>query len=184
MHQIIDKVKVLFDSDQIQAKCEELGEQLSKDYKDKNVLLVGLLKGCIPFMSDLMRHITIPIRVDFMDVSSYHGGTFSSGQVKINKDLDTNIEGVDVLIAEDIVDTGQTLDVVIRMLKLRKPNSIRIVTLLDKPEGRVVDLKPDYVGFTISKMFVLGYGLDYDEYYRNLPYIGVVNTEEVSKKEV
>lgn len=182
MHSIIDRI--LIDSDQIQAKCKELGEQISKDYEGKNVLLLGLLKGCIPFMSDLMRHITIPIRVDFMDVSSYHGGTFSTGQVKINKDIDTNIEGVDILIAEDIVDTGRTLDAVIQLLALRKPNSIKVVTLLDKPAGRKVDLKPDYVGFTIPPVFVLGYGLDYEEYYRNLPYIGVIKEEVLTKKEV
>lgn len=182
MDQIIDRI--LIDSEQIQAKSKELGELISKDYKGKNVLLLGLLKGCIPFISDLMRYITIPIRVDFMDVSSYHGGTASTGQVKIIKDLDTNVEGVDILIAEDIVDTGRTLDAVIRLLKLRKPNSIKVVTLLDKPEGRVIDLKPDYVGFTIPQVFVLGYGLDYNEYYRNLPYIGIIKEEVLTKKEV
>lgn len=179
MHQDIERI--LIDSEKIQLKCKELADQISKDYEGKNVLVVGLLKGCVPFMSDLTKNISIPIRVDYMDVSSYHGGTFSTGQIKVLKDLDTNIEGIDVLIAEDIVDTGRTLQAVISMFELRKANSVRVVTLLDKPEGRVVELTPDYIGFTIPKEFVVGYGLDYEEYYRNLPYVGVLKQEVYSK---
>jgi hypoxanthine phosphoribosyltransferase len=179
MHQDIEKI--LISEEEIREKSLELAEVISKDYKGKNLLVVGLLKGCIPFIGDLTKHITIPIRIDYMDVSSYHGGTYSTGQVKVNKDLDTTINGVDVLIAEDIVDTGKTLKTVIEMFNFRGAKSVKVVTLLDKPEGREVELKPEYVGFTIPKEFVVGYGLDYDEYYRNLPYVGVLKEKVYSK---
>lgn len=178
MHQ--DIKKILISQEQIATRCKELGEVISKDYEGREILVIGLLKGCIPFMSDLVRHITVPVQMDYMDVSSYHG-TSSTGQVKVLKDLDTDIEGLDVIIAEDIVDTGQTLNTVIKMFNLRKANSVKVVTLLDKPEGRTIELEADYVGFTIPKEFVVGYGLDYNEYYRNLPYVGVLKEKVYSK---
>ncbi|MDF2699818.1 MAG: hypoxanthine phosphoribosyltransferase [Haloplasmataceae bacterium] len=173
--------KVLVSEEQILEKCKQLGQQISKDYEGKNLIVVGLLKGCVPFMSDLTKNISIPIQIDYMQVSSYHGGTESTGNVKVIKDLDYNINGLDVLIAEDIVDTGKTLKKVMEIFNLRGVNSIKIVTLLDKPEGRVVELIADYVGFTIPKEFVVGYGLDFDEYYRNLPFVGVLKEEVYSK---
>jgi hypoxanthine phosphoribosyltransferase len=179
MHQEIEKV--LLNEESIQLKCKELAKIISKDYNGKELLVVGLLRGCVPFIGDLTKHITIPMRIDYMDVSSYHGGTASTGQVKVNKDLDTNINGLDVLIAEDIVDTGRTLKTVMEMFYFRGAKSVKVVTLLDKPEGRTVELKADYVGFTIPKEFVVGYGLDYEEYYRNLPYVGVLKEEIYSK---
>jgi hypoxanthine phosphoribosyltransferase len=179
MHQ--DIKKILVGEDEIRLKCQELAAQISKDYEGKELLVVGLLKGCVPFIGDLAKHITVPMRLDYMDVSSYHGGTYSTGQVRVNKDLDTTIEGIDVLIAEDIVDTGKTLKTVMEMFTFRGAKSVKVVTLLDKPEGRQVELKADYVGFTIPKEFVVGYGLDYEEYYRNLPYIGVLKEEVYTK---
>lgn len=179
MHQDIEKI--LVSEEEIQIKCKELAAQISKDYEGKNLLVVGLLRGCVPFIGDLTKHISIPMRLDYMDVSSYHGGTYSTGQVKVLKDLDTNIEGVDVLIAEDIVDTGKTLKTVMEMFHFRNAKSVKVVTLLDKPEGRQVELIPEYVGFTIPKEFVVGYGLDYDEYYRNIPYVGVLKEKVYSK---
>lgn len=179
MHQ--DIKKILVSQEQIEQKCKELGEIISRDYEGKKLVVIGLLKGCIPFMSDLVKHITIPIHLDYMSVSSYHGTTASSGNVRVNKDLDMSIQGYDVLIAEDIIDTGQTLKKVMEMLSVKGAKSIKVVTLLDKPEGRLIDFKPDYVGFVIPKEFVVGYGLDYNEYYRNLPYIGVLKEEVYSK---
>lgn len=179
MHQ--DVKKILITQEEIENKCKELGAQISLDYKDKNLVVIGLLKGCNPFISDLVRHITIPLRMDYMSVSSYHGGTESTGNVRVNKDLDSSIINCDILIAEDIVDTGKTLKKVMEMLSVKGAKSIKVVTLLDKPEGRVVDLIPDYVGFVIPKEFVIGYGLDYNEYYRNLPYVGVLKEEVYNK---
>lgn len=179
MHQNIKKI--LVNQEAIADKCKELGNIISHDYKDKNLVVIGLLKGCVPFISDLVKHISIPMRLDYMSVSSYHGGTASTGHVRVNKDLDASINGCDILIAEDIVDTGKTLKKVIEMLTVKGANSVKIVTLLDKPEGRLVKLVPDYVGFVIPKEFVVGYGLDYEEYYRNLPYIGVLKEEVYSK---
>lgn len=175
MHQ--DIKKILVSEEEIAKKCKELGERISIDYKDKNLVVIGLLKGCNPFISDLIRHISVPVRIDYMSVSSYLGGTESTGNVRVNKDLDSSIIGCDVLIAEDIVDTGKTLKKVMEMLSVKGAKSIKVVTLLDKPEGRVVDLVPDYIGFVIPKEFVVGYGLDYNEYYRNLPYVGVLKEE-------
>ncbi len=175
-----DIKKILVSAEEIANKCKELGEKISNDYKDKNLVVIGLLKGCIPFMSDLVKNISIPLRLDYMSVSSYHGTT-STGNVRVNKDLDSSIIGCDVLIAEDIVDTGLTLVKVMEMLSVKGANSIKVVTLLDKPAGRLVDLIPDYVGFEIPKEFVVGYGLDYDEYYRNLPFIGVLKEEVYTK---
>lgn len=176
-----DIKKILVTEAEIQEKCKELGRIITNNYKDKNLVVIGLLKGCIPFMSDLVKHIDVPLRLDYMSVSSYHGTTESSGHVRVNKDLDTSINGCDVLIAEDIVDTGKTLKKVMEMLSVKGARSIKIVTLLDKPEGRLVELIPDYVGFVIPREFVVGFGLDFNEFYRNLPYIGVLKEEVYSK---
>jgi len=171
---------ILVSQEQIEARSSELGQELSADYEGKDPVLLGLLKGSVPFMGDLMKHLGIRAELEFMDVSSYHGGVASSGQVKIIKDLDTSVEGRHVLIVEDIVDTGFTLKKVIELLKHRGAASVEVVTLLDKPGGRVVEMKPKYVGFTIPKAFVVGYGLDYNEFYRNLPYVGVLKEEVYS----
>ena len=152
-----------------------------EDYKDKNLLMVSVLKGSVVFMSDLMRAVTIPCRIDFMSVSSYGSGVKTSGVVKIMKDLDIALEGYDLLIVEDILDSGMTLDYIIEMLQGRNPKSVKICTLLDKPERRKVNLKADYFGFTVPDEFVVGYGLDYDERYRNLPYIGILKPEVYTK---
>lgn len=175
-----DIKKVLISSEEIENKVEELGVQLTKDYMDKKPLVIGLLKGCVPFMGDLIKKIDCHLEMDFMDVSSYEGIN-STGVIRVNKDITADLEGRDIIIAEDIVDTGRTLKHVIGLLKDRGAKSVKVVTLLDKPEGRVVELEADYVGFIIPKEFVIGYGLDYNEYYRNLPYIGVLKEEVYSK---
>ena len=169
-----DLEKVLITKEEIQVRCEELGKELTETYKDSNPLVVGVLKGAVPFMADIIRSIDAYLELDFMDVSSYGNATVSSGEVKIVKDLDTNVEGRDLLIVEDIIDSGRTLAYLVDLFKYRKANSVKIVTLLDKPEGRVVDIEADYVGFNVPNEFVVGYGLDYAEAYRNLPYIGVL----------
>ncbi|MGA9172750.1 MAG: hypoxanthine phosphoribosyltransferase [Thermoactinomyces sp.] len=178
MHQ--DIKEILISERQIQEKVAELGNVLSKEYKDLNPLCICILKGAVPFMADLIRKLEIPLEMDFMAVSSYGNSTTSSGVVRILKDLDSSIEGRHVLIVEDIIDSGLTLSYLVEMLKGRNAASIKIVTLLDKPERRKVDLSPDYSGFTIPDAFVVGYGLDYAEKYRNLPYIGILK-EEVYK---
>lgn len=169
-----DIERVLITRDQIQARCAELGKELAETYKGKNPLVVGVLKGAVPFMSDIVREIDTYVELDFMDVSSYGNATVSSGEVKIVKDLDTNVEGRDLLIVEDIIDSGRTLAYLVDLFKYRKANSVKIVTLLDKKEGRVVDIEADYIGFDVPNEFVVGYGLDYAEAYRNLPYVGVL----------
>jgi hypoxanthine phosphoribosyltransferase len=169
-----DIQEVLFSQDDISKMIKILGAQISEDYKDKNLLLVSILKGSIVFMADLMRSITIPCRIDFMAVSSYGSGTKTSGVVKIIKDLDINLEGYDVLIVEDILDSGKTLSYILDLLLGRNPNSVRICTLLDKPDRRQVDLTPEYKGAEVPDEFVVGYGLDCDERYRNLPFVGVL----------
>jgi len=153
---------------------------LSADYADKFPLAIGILKGAMPFMSDLMKRVDAYIEMDYMDVSSYGNATVSSGEVKIVKDLNTSVEGRDILIIEDIIDSGMTLSYLVDLLKYRKAKSIKIVTLLDKPSGRKVDLEADYVGFEVPDAFVVGYGLDYAEKYRNLPYVGVLKKEVYS----
>ena len=169
-----DIAKVLISEEQLQAKVAELGAQISRDYEGKDLLLVSILKGSVVFMADLMRAITEPCSIDFMVVSSYGGAnTTSTGLVKIVKDLDQDLSGKDVLIVEDILDTGVTLSHLVPMLKLRRPNSVRLCTILSKPSRRKVDIEPDYCGFEVPDEFVVGYGLDYDEKYRNLPYVGV-----------
>ena len=170
-----DDIKnVLVSEEELKAKVRELGAQISRDYEGKNLVLVSILKGSVVFMADLMRAVTIPCSIDFMVVSSYGGSNTSSGLVKIIKDLDGDLSGKDVLIVEDILDTGITLSNLVPMLKMRHPNSVKICTILDKPSRRKADIKPDYEGFQVPDEFVVGYGLDYDEKYRNLPYIGIL----------
>lgn len=172
-----DIKEVLVTEEQLKEVNERLGAKITEDFKDKNLLVVGILKGSIYFMTDLTRYIDLPLKLDFLAVSSYGVGTSSSGAVKILKDIDINLEGYDILLVEDILDSGRTLHYVCEMLKTRKPKSVSIVTLLDKPERRVVDLTPDYVGCQVPDEFVVGYGLDYDQKYRNLPYIGSLKRE-------
>lgn len=169
-----DKIKVLLTEEEVDAKIKKLGDQISKDYAGKAVHLVCVLKGGVFFTCELAKRIGVPVSLDFMSVSSYGNNTSSSGAVKIIKDLDEPLEGKDVLIVEDIIDSGNTLHYLVEILYKRQPNSIKICTLLDKPERRVADVKVDYVGFNIPDEFVVGYGLDYAQKYRNLPYIGVV----------
>ena len=169
-----DDIKnVLVSEEELKAKVRELGAQISRDYEGKNLVLVSILKGSVVFMADLMRAVSIPCSIDFMVVSSY-GGSNTSSLVKIIKDLDGDLSGKDVLIVEDILDTGITLSNLVPMLKMRHPNSVKICTILDKPSRRKADIKPDYEGFQVPDEFVVGYGLDYDEKYRNLPYIGIL----------
>ena len=173
-----DIERVLITDEQIKEKIKQLGEKINNDYKQSdNFLLVGVLKGAVLFMSDLIRHIDIPLQIDFMAVSSYGSSTESSGVVRILKDLDETVEGKDLLIVEDIIDSGLTLSYMCNILRSRKPASIKICALLDKPSRRKVDLNVDYLGFEIPDHFVVGYGLDYAEKYRNLPYICVLKPE-------
>ncbi len=172
-----DVAEILITEEELQARVAELGKAISNDYRGKDLLLVCILRGAVVFLSDLMRHITIPHEIDFMAVSSYGAATETSGIVRILKDLETSIEGRDVLIVEDIVDTGLTLNYIINNLKTRRPASLRTCVLLNKPERRLVDVPLDYVGFDIPNKFVVGYGLDYGEKYRNLPFIGVLKPE-------
>ena len=169
-----EKIRVLIPEEDIQKRIAEVGAALSRDYEGKEVLMICVLRGGVFFACELAKHITVPLSMDFMCVSSYGSGTVSKGTVKIIKDLDENIEGKHVLIAEDIVDSGNTLSTLIKLLKVRKPASVKLCTLLDKPERRVVDIEADYSCFKIPDEFVVGYGLDYDKHYRHLPYIGVV----------
>ena len=169
-----DILKVLVSEEELKAKVAELGAQISKDYEGKNLVLVSILKGSVVFMADLMRAVSIPCSIDFMVVSSYGSGVKSSGVVKIVKDLDVPLAGKDLLIVEDILDSGLTLSYIKELLASRGPASIKIATLLDKPSRRKVDLVADYIGFSVPDEFVIGYGLDYDEKYRNLPYIGIL----------
>lgn len=172
-----DIEKSLYSREEIDIKTKELGQQITKDYADKNPLVIGILKGAIPFMADLIREMDMQLEMDFMDVSSYGEALVSSGEVKIIKDLDTNVAGRDLLIVEDIIDSGQTLKYLVELFKYRQAKSVKIVTLLDKPEGRVVDIYPDYSGFNVPNEFVVGFGLDYKENYRNLPFVGVLKPE-------
>ncbi|WP_409305872.1 hypoxanthine phosphoribosyltransferase [Peribacillus sp. SCS-155] len=177
-----DIEKVLITEEEIQEKIEDLANQLEEDYQDKFPLAIGVLKGAMPFMADLLKRIDSHLEMDFMDVSSYGNSTVSSGEVKIIKDLDTSVEGRDLLIIEDIIDSGLTLSYLVELFRYRKAKSIKIVTLLDKPTGRKVDIKPDYAGFIVPDEFVVGYGLDYAERYRNLPYIGVLKPQIYQEK--
>ena len=171
-------IKVMLTEKEVDERIQEMGRQISKDYEGKQVHLVCLLKGGSFFMCELAKRITVPVSLDFMSISSYGSDTKSSGVVKIVKDLDEPLKGKDVLVVEDIVDSGRTLSYLLEMLRDREPKSLHLCTLLDKPDRRVVDVDVDYTGFQIPDKFVVGYGLDYDQRYRNLPYIGVVEFEE------
>ncbi|OYD06350.1 hypoxanthine phosphoribosyltransferase [Paludifilum halophilum] len=175
MHEDIQEV--LISETEIQTKVKELGTRLTQDYRDLNPLCICVLKGAAPFMADLVRRIDIPLEMDFMAVSSYGASTRSSGVVRIIKDLDASVEGRHVLVVEDIIDSGLTLNYLLELLRQRNAASTKVVTLLDKPNRRTTGLKPDYSGFTVPDAFVVGYGLDYAEKYRNLPYIGVLKKE-------
>lgn len=176
-----DIKQILITEEEIKAKCKELGTQLAKEYDGRFPLAIGVLRGALPFMSDILRHMEIHLEMDFMDVSSYGSDTRSSGEVKIVKDLDTKVEGRDLLIIEDIIDSGLTLNYLVDLFKYRKANSIKIVTLLNKPAGRTSVINADVVGFEVPNEFVVGYGLDYAQRYRNLPYIGVLKEEVYTK---
>ena len=168
--------KVLISEEEITVRCKELGKQISEDYKDSVPIMVGLLKGSVPFMAELLKNITIDCETEYMSVSSY-SGTESMGDVRINKDLDRSVKGFDVLVVEDIVDTGRTLEKVKELLYSKGAKTVKVVALLDKPSRRVVDISAEYVGFTIPNEFVIGFGLDFDQKYRNLPYVGVLKEE-------
>jgi hypoxanthine phosphoribosyltransferase len=175
---VSDVAEVLLTEEQIEAKVAELGRQISADYAGRDLTLVSVLKGSLPFMADLMRSISLPLRIDLMEVSSYGGtSTESSGLVRILKDLSAPIDGRDVLLVEDIIDTGLTLNYLIRYLKGKNPRSIKVCSLLDKPARRLVEIPLDYVGFEIPDAFVVGYGLDFGEVYRNLRFVGVLRPE-------
>ncbi|WP_042354646.1 hypoxanthine phosphoribosyltransferase [Bacillus rubiinfantis] len=178
-----DIEKVLVTEEAIQEKIKVLATQLTEEYRDKFPLAIGVLKGAMPFMADLLKRMDCYLEMDFMDVSSYGTALVSSGEVKILKDLDTSVEGRDILIIEDIIDSGLTLSYLVDLFRYRKAKSIKIVTLLDKPTGRKSNIKADYVGFIVPDEFVVGYGLDYLEKYRNLPYIGVLKPEVYSNNE-
>jgi hypoxanthine phosphoribosyltransferase len=171
--------KVLIEDDAVAARVAELGAEVSEDYAGKDLLLVGVLKGAVFFMADLMRQLTIPCEVDFMAISSYGASTDSSGVVRILKDLDINIEGRDVLVVEDIIDSGLTLSYLIRNLESRNPASLEVCALLTKPARREIDVRVRYTGFEIPNEFVIGYGLDFGERYRNLPYVAVLDPDAV-----
>ncbi|MBO5198325.1 MAG: hypoxanthine phosphoribosyltransferase [Lachnospiraceae bacterium] len=172
-----ERIDVLISKEAVEAKIKELGEQLSRDYAGRRLHLICVLKGGVFFMTELSKHISLPVTIDFMSVSSYGDEMVSSGRVKIVKDLDESIEGKDVLVVEDIIDSGRTLSYLLDILKSRKPASMKLCTLLDKPDRRVTEVEVDYTGFQIPDEFVVGYGLDYKQIYRNLPYIGIVVQE-------
>lgn len=169
-----ESIRVLVSEEDVDKRIYEIGTQISRDYEGKDLHIIGILKGSVFFMCELAKRVTVPVTMDFMSVSSYGSGTISTGIINIKKDLDESLQGKDVLIVEDIIDSGNTLYHLLDVLKKRHPRSIRICTLLDKPERRVKDVKVDYVCFRIPDEFVVGYGLDYAQKYRNLPYIGVV----------
>lgn len=169
-----DKVRELIPEAEIEKRVRGLGEQISRDYAGKELHVICILKGGVFFMCELVKHITVPVTHDFMSVSSYGDGTVSSGRIKIIKDLDDSIQGKEVLVVEDIVDSGRTLHHLLQLLRARSPESIRLCTLLDKPDRREVEIPVDYTGFSIPDLFVVGYGLDYAQHYRNLPYVGVI----------
>lgn len=176
-----DIQEVLYSREYLAGVVGELGRRISEDYKDKNLLMVSVLKGSVVFMADLMRAVTIPCAIDFMSVSSYGSGTKTSGVVKIIKDLDVNLEGKDLLLVEDILDSGMTLHYIRDMLRQRNPSSIKLCTLFDKPERRQADVTADYFGAVVPDAFIVGYGLDYDEKYRNLPYVGILKPSVYEK---
>lgn len=169
-----DKISVMISEEEIEKRVKEMAAQIDKDYEGEEVLLICILKGSIFFTTELSKHLTVPTKFDFMSVSSYGDATVSSGRVKIIKDLDDSIEGKNVIVIEDIIDSGRTLAHLLALLKVRNPKSIKLCTLLDKPDRREVEVNVDYTGFQIPDAFVIGYGLDYKQMYRNLPYVGVL----------
>lgn len=169
-----DIQQVLFSEEEIAEIVQKMGARISEDYKDKNLLMVSILKGSVVFMSDLMRAITIPCGIDFMAVSSYGSGVKTSGVVKIIKDLDINLKGYDVLVVEDILDSGLTLSYILELLRSRLPKSVKLCTLFDKPDRRTANVKADYTGSVVPDEFIVGYGLDYNQKYRNLPFVGIL----------
>ena len=169
-----EKIKVMLSEEELAGRIKELGAEISKDYEGEEIFLVGILKGAAFFATELAKRITVPVIIDFMSTSSYGAGTTSSGEVRITKELDLDMTGKNVLIAEDIIDSGNTLSYLLQYFKDKGAKSVRLATMLDKPDRREVDVKVDYNGFTIPDEFVVGYGLDYDQRYRNLPYIGIV----------
>ena len=173
-----EKIHVRIPEEKLEARIKEIGRKISEDYAGREILIVCVLRGGVFFACELAKHITVPVRMDFMSVSSYEDGTESLGRVKILKDLDENLEGRDVLIVEDIVDSGNTLHKLMRVLEVRRPASLKLCTMLDKPERRTVEIPVDYTCFEIPDAFVVGYGLDYAQKYRNLPYIGVLDLGE------
>jgi hypoxanthine phosphoribosyltransferase len=177
-----DIKEVLVSKMEIENICERLGKQLENDYRGKDLVVVGLLSGCLPFMADLVRHINLHLATDYIKVSSYNGGTTSSGHIEIKSDLNIDVSGKNVLIVDDIIDTGLTLkEVVNYFLNIKKAKTVKTCVLLDKKEGRKEKIEADYVGTLVPKKFVVGYGLDYEDFYRNLPYIGVLKEEVYSK---
>ena len=172
-----DIEKILVTEEELAQVTKKLGEQITRDYTGKKLLIVGVLKGSIYLLTDLSRHIDLPCHIDFVQASSYGSGTVSSGEIEIIKDISEDLSGFDVLLVEDILDTGRTLKHIHDMLSKRNPESIAVVTLLDKPSRREVDIYADYIGIDVPNAFVVGYGLDYDQYYRNLPYIGILKEE-------
>ena len=173
-----EKIRVLFSEEEVNARIREIGKQISEEYAGKQIHLVCVLRGGAFFMCELSKRITVPVSLDFMSVSSYGDGTESSGIIKIVKDLDDSLEGKHVIVVEDIIDSGRTLSYLLEMLKERNPKSLKLCTLLDKPDRRVVDVHIDYTGFSIPDEFIVGYGLDYAQKYRNLPYIGIVELDK------
>ncbi|MDD4584566.1 MAG: hypoxanthine phosphoribosyltransferase [Bacilli bacterium] len=176
-----DIKEILVDNKKIEARCEELGKEISKDYQGRLPILVGLLKGSVPFMAELIKHINIQVETEYMVVSSYGGGITSSGEIQIINDLTISPQGRDIIIVEDIVDSGLTLDTIIKLLKYRGASSVEVACLLSKPDARKVKVDVKYLGFNIKNEFVVGFGLDYDQLYRNLPFVGILK-EEIYKK--
>ena len=172
-----DIAKVLYSQEDIKNVCQKLGKEITKDYAGKTQIIVSVLKGAIFFTTDVVREIDLNTEMDFIDVSSYHGGVASSGEVDLVTDMGSDVAGRDILIIEDIVDTGRTLKYIVDLMMQRSANSVKVCTLMDKPTGRVLKIDADYVGFTVPDEFVVGYGLDYKELYRNLPYVGVLKPE-------
>ena len=179
-----DILKVVVTQEELQEAIKRLGAMLTEEYRDKDVLVIGILRGAAMFMADIIREMDCYLEMDFMDVSSYHGGSQSSGEVKIIKDLDSAVEGRHLLIVEDIIDTGRTLKYIVELLKHRKAVSVKVCSLIDKPDARVIkDITADYVGIEVPNEFLVGYGLDYQQKYRNLPYIGVLKPEVYTEAE-
>lgn len=172
-----DIAKVLYSQEDIKNVCQKLGKEITKDYAGKTPIIVSVLKGAIFFTTDVVREIDLNTEMDFIDVSSYHGGVASSGEVDLVTDMGSDVAGRDIIIIEDIVDTGRTLKYIVDLMMQRSANSVKVCTLMDKPTGRVLKIDADYVGFTVPDEFVVGYGLDYKELYRNLPYVGVLKPE-------